>query len=88
MGTAPPRSPFYPAPVDVHARHVRPEFGEARAGDEADVAGADHDHPHRTGLTRAGARHPGKAIQASVTHPCDASCTVLMYLYNVPCETL
>ena len=38
--------PVHPVLVGVHARHVRPELGEARAGHEPDVAGPDHDHPH------------------------------------------
>ena len=86
-GDLPAPQSLYPVPVDVHARHVRPELGEARAGNEPDVARADHDHPHRTSSVAPAAGAPG-GIQASVTHPCDASCTVLMYLYNVPCETL
>ena len=38
-GDLPRPEPVYAALVDVHARHVRPELGEARAGHEPDVAG-------------------------------------------------
>ena len=79
MGICPVPEPVYAVLVDVHARHVRPELGKARAGHEPDVAGADHDHPHRTGSPES-ASGAGDEVQASVTHPSDASFTVLMYL--------
>ena len=56
MGTPPPRSSSTLAWSMVDAGDVVARLGEAGAGDEADVAGADDGDLHGGGLPRSGAR--------------------------------
>ena len=47
--------------VAVDADHLDPELGEARAGDEPDVAGADHHDAHGPAILFSGCNPSGPA---------------------------